>query len=95
MVGAALASIRSWPHSLQNLPVVGVIAPHFGQLNSITAPHSMQNLASSGFSVWHFGHFIVIQARQNYVLISGGDIVDERGAVVNSCSLVVTENATP
>jgi hypothetical protein len=45
---------------MQNLPVAGVIAPHFGQWNSKGAAQPMQNLAMSGFSSWHFGHFMFI-----------------------------------
>jgi hypothetical protein len=49
---------------MQNLPVAGVFAPHFGQQKSIGALHSMQNLAPSGFSNWHFRHFIPAPAEQ-------------------------------
>lgn len=59
----ALGALISKPHSLQNLPVDGVIAMHFGQRNSIGSPHSIQNLASPGFSAWHFGHFILFSIK--------------------------------
>jgi hypothetical protein len=43
---------------MQNFPVAGVMAPQFGQRNSIGMAHLMQNFASSGFSKRHLGHFI-------------------------------------